>query len=39
MVEDVKAVNAFIAAGKHEDGSTSNSTDIDCSVYDCDYIE
>jgi len=34
MVEDVKAVNAFIAAGK-----ASNGTDIDCSVFDCDYVE
>ncbi|EKM52678.1 uncharacterized protein PHACADRAFT_261267 [Phanerochaete carnosa HHB-10118-sp] len=37
MVYDVRAVNAFIAAGKTE--TSSNSTGIDCSVDDCDYIE
>ncbi|KAI0791002.1 hypothetical protein C8Q75DRAFT_758892 [Abortiporus biennis] len=36
MVEDVKAVNAFI---KLEQASGSNSTVLDCSVYDCDYVE
>lgn len=38
MVDDVKAVNSFIAAGK-TDSSSGNSTAIDCSVVDCDYIE
>lgn len=37
MVYDVRAVNAFLAAGKS--GDSGNSTAIDCSVYDCDYIE
>lgn len=38
MVYDVEAVNSFIAAGKTE-SSSGNSTAIDCSVVDCDYIE
>lgn len=39
MVDDVKTVNAFIAAGKDDNSSSGNSTAIDCSVYDCDYVE
>lgn len=39
MADDIKAVNAFIAAGKSNDsGSSGNSTTLDCSVSDCDYI-
>lgn len=42
MVEDIKAVNAFVLAERSDvsaSNSTSSSSQIDCSVYDCDYIE
>lgn len=39
IVDDVKAVNAFMSAGRSGTSSSDNSTAIDCSVYDCDYIE
>lgn len=38
IVDDVKAVNAFMSPG-HSGVSSDNSTSIDCSLYDCDYIE
>ncbi|KAJ3486527.1 hypothetical protein NLI96_g4182 [Meripilus lineatus] len=35
MVSDIKAVNVFMKAG----GSNSTTSGIDCSEFDCDYIE
>lgn len=42
MVQDVKSVNAFIAAGKADSNirvAEGNSTDVDCISTDTDYIE
>ncbi|KAH9852924.1 hypothetical protein C2E23DRAFT_755954 [Lenzites betulinus] len=41
MVQDVKSVNAFIAAGKANTNIRAevNSTDIDCTSADTDYID
>ncbi|OBZ74612.1 hypothetical protein A0H81_05460 [Grifola frondosa] len=40
MVQDIKAVNAFIAAGKvNSNVLSSNATDADCISADTDYIE
>lgn len=40
MANDIKAVNAFVAASKDHGSSSSNSTSTeDCSDGQCDYIE
>ncbi|KAI0354294.1 hypothetical protein OH77DRAFT_1426377 [Trametes cingulata] len=44
MVQDIKSVNAFIAAGKADTNirateTSSNSTDVDCINADTDYVD
>jgi len=41
MAQDIKSVNAFMAAeksGSSSSSGSSNSTTIDCTVMDCDYV-
>lgn len=42
MAQDIKSVNTFMAAeksGSNSSSGSSNSTGIDCTIIDCDYIE